>query len=64
MAQTANIRNFFAQTATSLWSIFCSSGSLCNGISQPAQKPSRSKIRQIWRPGFYIDGCAFLWTLA
>jgi hypothetical protein len=29
-----------------------------------AQTPSLSKICQIWRPGFYLDGCAIVWTLA
>jgi hypothetical protein len=38
---------------------------LCDlGISQPAQSPSHSKIRRIWRPGFYIDGYAIVWTFA
>jgi hypothetical protein len=38
---------------------------LCDlGIPQPAQSPSLSKIRRIWRPGFYIDGCTILWALA
>jgi hypothetical protein len=30
---------------------------LANGLS-------RSKIRRIWRTGFYIDGCATVWTIA
>jgi hypothetical protein len=38
---------------------------LCDlGISQPVQLLSCSKIRQIWRPDFYIDGCAIVWTIA
>jgi hypothetical protein len=28
------------------------------------KKPSRSKIRQIWRTSFYIDGFVTLWTVA
>jgi hypothetical protein len=27
------------------------------------KKPSRSKIRRIWRYGFYIDGCATVRTI-
>jgi hypothetical protein len=59
---------FLAQTATSLihflrlWQFV---QWLCDlSISQPAQTPSHSKICQIWRPGFYIDGCPFVWTIA
>jgi hypothetical protein len=28
------------------------------------KRPSCSKICRIWRTGFYIDGCATLWTVA
>jgi hypothetical protein len=70
MAQTANIRHivFSAKCHKSfilfsrLWQFaqwFCDLG-----ISQQAHTPTLSKIRQIWRPGFYIDGCAVVWILA
>jgi hypothetical protein len=57
------------QTSTSLWSNFCGSGSSRNdcattSISQPSQKPSRSKIRRIWRTSFYIDGFTTVRTVA
>jgi hypothetical protein len=29
-----------------------------------AGKPSRGKIRRIWRTSFYIDECGTLWTVA
>jgi hypothetical protein len=55
---------------------FSGSGSSRNscstiGISQPSQrdtpmnkKPSHSKIRRIWRIGFYINGCATVRNVA
>jgi hypothetical protein len=48
---------FFARTATSLWSIFHSSGSLHNGFasigkSQLSQKPRRSKSTESGEPVF------------
>jgi hypothetical protein len=70
MAQTANIChlvfcaicNKSVIHLTQLWQF---EQWLCDlGILQPPLSPSHSKIRRIWRPDFYINGWAIVWTLA
>jgi hypothetical protein len=65
MARTANIHHLvFCKSVIHFLRLWHFAQWLCDlGILQPAQTPSRSKIRQICRPCLYTDGYAIVLTL-